>query len=251
MHYGVPQRLHSDQGRNFESELVAELCKIYSLKKSRTTPYHPQGNGQCERFNRTLHDLLRTLPPEQKRQWPQLLPELLFTYNSTVHASTGFTPFYLMMGRHPRLPIDSLLDLDEEGQKDNHFQYVTQHLEKMKMAYRKAGERLQKEAISREAAHKVKPKSSQQLLENGTQVLTRNRVQGRNKIQDKWNSSPFVVVKCLDPERHIYLLNLLASLDHVGLKIGRIYNCFVSESKVTVLTKMIFHPLLDTMDTAN
>lgn len=209
MHYGVPQRLHSDQGRNFESELVAELCKIYSLKKSRTTPYHPQGNGQCERFNRTLHDLLRTLPPEQKRQWPQLLPELLFTYNSTVHASTGFTPFYLMMGRHPRLPIDSLLDLDEEGQKDNHFQYVTQHLEKMKMAYRKAGERLQKEAISREAAHKVKPKSSQQLLENGTQVLTRNRVQGRNKIQDKWNSSPFVVVKCLDPERHIYLIEPL------------------------------------------
>lgn len=73
----------------------------------------------------------------------------------------------------------------------------------MKMAYRKAGERLQKEAISREAAHKVKPRSSQQLLENGTRVLT------RNKIQDKWNSSPFVVVKCLDPERHIYLIEPL------------------------------------------
>lgn len=107
--YSDPSRLHSDQGRSFESSLIHQLCLLYGVARSWTTFYHPAGNGQCERFNRTLHNLLCTLPVSRKRDWAACLPQVLFCYNTTPHQSTGELPFYLMFGQESRLPIDFLL----------------------------------------------------------------------------------------------------------------------------------------------
>ena len=104
--YGIPQRIHSDQVANFESHLIKELCSTLHMKKSRKTPYHPMGNGLSERFNRTLLNMLGTLYPEEKKDWKKHIGLLVHAYNSIKQDSTGHSPYFLMFGREPRLPID-------------------------------------------------------------------------------------------------------------------------------------------------
>ena len=104
--FSPPEQLHSDQGRQFESELVHEVCKVLGISKSRTTPYHPQSDGLVERFNKTLQHMLATTVRDHPFDWEELLPMVCMAYNTSTHSTTGYTPFYLMFGREARLPVD-------------------------------------------------------------------------------------------------------------------------------------------------
>ena len=92
VHYGLPEKILTDQDQNFESQLVADLCKLMGTQREQTSPYHLQINGQCERFNSTLINMLGTLPKEKKSEW-------------------RFRSYFLMFGRHPHLPNDVTLGL--------------------------------------------------------------------------------------------------------------------------------------------
>ena len=101
--FGAPDYLHTDQGRNFESNLFSEICKLLGVSKTRTTPYHPQSDGLVERFN---HTLLNMLSIAAQRDWDVQLPLIMIAYRTSVQESTGATPFSLMFGREAHLPID-------------------------------------------------------------------------------------------------------------------------------------------------
>lgn len=113
---GVPEGLHTDQGPDFESKLIKELCEVAGIKKCRTTPYHPRGNP-VERFNRTLLDMLGTLEAKQKSKWKDFVKPLVHAYNCTKNETTGYTPYELMFGRSPRLPVDLAFGLSLNGGK--------------------------------------------------------------------------------------------------------------------------------------
>ena len=98
VHYGFPEKILSDQGRNFESQLISELCELTQVKKSRTTPYQPEGNGSSVRFNCTLISMLGTLPDDFKSKWPQHISTLVYAYNCTCSNAKGFSPYYLLYG---------------------------------------------------------------------------------------------------------------------------------------------------------
>ncbi|XP_033111018.1 uncharacterized protein LOC117112073 [Anneissia japonica] len=206
--FGVPHHLHSDQGRNFESHVIQELCNIYNITKSRTTPYHPQGNGQCERFNRTMHDRLHMLSPEVKRNWPDYLPELVFAYNATPHSSTGYSPYYLFYGREPKLPIDHILGNGiEEGEGRNIEEWVAEHHNRLHKAFRSASTETEKHALARRERNNRTATEAD--LQIGARVFIRNHQLGRNKIQDYWSPNPYVVIKRPDPSGNVYTVKPL------------------------------------------
>ena len=105
-HFSLPEKLHSDQDRQFESEIDKQLCHLLKIEKSRTTSYHPQSDGFVERFNRTLLNLLSTSSGHHQSEWDMNLRKVCLAYNTSVQSTTGYSPFYLMFGREARLPID-------------------------------------------------------------------------------------------------------------------------------------------------
>ena len=147
VHYGFPEKILSDQGRNFESNLLAELCKLVQIKKLRATSYRLEGNGSCDRFNRTLISMIGTLPEELKINWPQHVSTLTHAYNCTRNNATGFSPYFLMYGRQPLLPIDiefGVFTPDVTGVATQKYVQMLKH--QLEWAYNKAREVSAKEA---------------------------------------------------------------------------------------------------------
>ena len=106
--FGAPAYLISDQGKAFTGHVITHLCDLYGVQKLRTSPYHAQTNGQVEHMNQMIIHMIGKMEGDKKACWSQHLPELLLAYNATCSVVTGYSPYYLLFGRRPRIPVDYL-----------------------------------------------------------------------------------------------------------------------------------------------
>jgi hypothetical protein len=128
--YGFPQVLLSDRGSGFTSILMQQILKVLSIKKIKTTAYHPKSNGGVEIINKTLKKTLKLWVNEHHNDWDVLLPYALFAYNSSMHATMHETPYYMNFGRQPRTAIDNIISDDLDDCRNKHA-YARELAEKL------------------------------------------------------------------------------------------------------------------------
>ena len=159
LRFGFPAKIHYDQGGEFENKLLKTLEEFCGIGHCRTTPFHPQGNGQVERFNRTLLDMLRTLPENEKSSWKDHVSKMVHAYNCTRNDTTGFSK--------PK----------QHRQKQEYPQYVKHWRAAMEEAYRMAQDKIKEKGIKAKRSYDRWVRSS--VLEPGDRVLVRNLIKER------------------------------------------------------------------------
>ena len=197
MQFGWPSKIHSDKGGEFTSNLFRDIQRLTGIIPSTTTPWHPQGNGKAERFNRTVCNMLRSLSKEAKKDWKSYLPKIAFAYNSTINKTTKFSPFKLMFGREGRLPIDFMFEGADrvELKRQSHEQFVQDWGQTMEEACRVAKENMEKSAEWNKQSYDRKAKAVD--IQVGDRVLMKNCREkgGTGKLKSYWEQSIFEVVE--------------------------------------------------------
>ena len=145
--FGIPEQLHSDQGREFEGLVFKQMSCILQIEKTRTTPWRPCSNGLVEGFNKTLGTMLRQLTSENQRDWDEYVDLAVMAYRSTVHESTGQTPNMMMLGRELPMPSHLLVATPDQKEEEKDVKYIEELQRKFTEVHALAREKLKKSHI--------------------------------------------------------------------------------------------------------
>ncbi|XP_073668068.1 uncharacterized protein [Paramisgurnus dabryanus] len=186
------------------SQLMEECTRSVSQEVIGASIQGVLGNGQVERFNRTLLSMLRSLTDTEKMDWKRSLEKMVHAYNCTRSEATGFSPFYLLYGRSPRLPVDLLFNLQPTEGNESHAEYVEKWQGRMRQAYEIASRTAGKESSRSKQGYDRKIHGVG--LQPGGRVLVRNLSQrgGPGKLRSYWENRVYVIVKRRSNDSPVY-----------------------------------------------
>ena len=210
--FGAPAYLISDQGKAFTGHILTHLCELYGVQKLRTSPYHAQTNGQVKRMNQTIIRMIGKLEEDKKACWSKHLPELLLAYNATCSTVTGYSPYYLLFGRRPRIPVDYLFPTLRDSPHQTKIEVSVVAMEKrLKEAFAVA-RCLTSEEVAKQC-HYYDRKAGAVALQPGDVVMVcTNGFVGKQKVKDRWEDEGFIVESQLE-DWPVYKIKCLTSDD--------------------------------------
>ena len=190
---GAPLMMHSDQGREFESQLWSEMCSYLAICKTRTNPYRPQSDGQVERFNRTMVEMMKPLVNEEQDDWDEKCEFVMHAYNNSVNASTNCTPNLLVFGEDIIMPADLVFGVvGISPDVPCTILFVESLRERFKFAYETVRLHLQKSAKWQKVGYDTGLKS--RIFRVGDMVMRFHEPLHHIKLASNWDG-PFIVVR--------------------------------------------------------
>ena len=203
--FGMPKKILTDQGSEFEACLFKELCLHMGIQKIRTTPYQPSTNGCVERFHRTLNSMIGKIVQHDQKNWDECLPIVMAAYRAAKHESTGFSPNRLVFGRENRAPLDLVLgiDPDDEEHHCSYEEFVYQKQQQMRDCYQIAREHLKAAARRRKDDYDASVKSKTFEVGQWVYYFYPRRFSRRTPKWCKTYTGPFLVVRVLPPNDYV------------------------------------------------
>ena len=226
---GFPKEVLSDQGSQFTSDLMREVCRLINVKQAFTTPYHPMANGLNEKFNGTLKAMVKKMCQERPTDWDRYLHAVLFAYREVPQASTGFSPFHLLYGRAVRGPLGLLKEMWTNENLDfneyNTYQYVTDLRNRLEETCEVVHQNLMKSA--EKYKHHYDKNKRMRSLEVGDKVLILLPTDS-NKLLLSWKG-PFSVIGKVGVMDYKIQVNDKCKIFHINLL--KKYECREQETR--------------------
>ena len=203
----APTFLLSDNAATFIGKTVSDFCSIFGIKHKTIPKYSPWLNSYCERYNAWISQTLTVMTNRYKTNWDDMVPLVNMAYRTSIHGSTGFSPFMALYGREPRLHTDLIFDSPPEFSSLS--QYVTSLQEQLQHVHREM--RISSDSVSARNMQRRGDKFRVIQYEVGDLVLRYEPVSGETlpkhiprtfKLLDRWTGPHRII--CTHEDRPGY-----------------------------------------------